>query len=151
MFEEGNLLLFTPFYFKNGAMPQPKFFLVLKAFDGNMLLASLPTSKDHVPSDISVKPGCFEDSKRQVNVFVFLAGESVACHPLTNREFAFSLNTFIYGADLETYPVSVFEKQIADHLSEVNLIGKILEPVYRDLRECLKHSRMVKNKYKRLF
>ena len=24
MFEEGNLLLFTPFYFKNGAMPQPK-------------------------------------------------------------------------------------------------------------------------------
>ena len=113
MFEEGNLLLFTPFYFKNGAMPQSKFFLVLKAFDGN--------------------------------VFVFLAGESVACHPLTNREFAFSLNTFIYGADLETYPISVFEKQIADHLSEVNLIGKVVEPVYRDLRECLKHSRMVKN------
>lgn len=116
-----------------------------------MLLASLPTSKDHVPSDISVKPGCFEYSKRQVNVFVFLVGESVARHPLTNRKFAFSLNTFIYGADLDTYPVSVFEKQIADHLSEVNLIGKILEPVYSDLRECLKHSRMVKNKYKRLF
>lgn len=32
MFEEGNLLLFTPFYFKNGALPQPKFFLVLKVF-----------------------------------------------------------------------------------------------------------------------
>ena len=145
MFEEGNLLLFTPFYFKNGAMPQSKFFLVLKAFDGNMLLASLPTSKDHVPADVSVKSGCFEDSERRVNVFVFLAGESVACHPLTNREFAFSLNTFIYSAHLETNPISVFEKQIADHLSEVNLIGKVVEPVYRDLRECLKHSRMVKN------
>lgn len=64
MFEEGNLLLFTPFYFKNGALPRPKFFLVLKVCDGNMLLASLPTSKDHVPSDMSVKSGCFEDSKR---------------------------------------------------------------------------------------
>lgn len=151
MFEVGNLLWFTPFYFKNGAIPQPKFFLVLKAFDGNMLLASLPTSKDHVPSDVSVKSGCLEDLERRVNVFVFLAGEVVACHPFTNQKFAFSLNTFIYGADLETYPVSVFEKQIADHLSEVNLVGKVVESVYSDLKECLKHSRMVKNKYKRLF
>lgn len=30
MFEEGNLLLFRPFLFKNGATPQDKFFLVLK-------------------------------------------------------------------------------------------------------------------------
>ena len=44
MFEEGNLLLFRPFMFKNGATPKDKFFLVLGNVDGNLLLASLPTS-----------------------------------------------------------------------------------------------------------
>ena len=49
MFEEGNLLLFRPFIFKNGATPKDKFFLVLeKDIQGGLLLASLPTSKDHV-------------------------------------------------------------------------------------------------------
>ena len=31
MFEEGNLLLFTPFYFKNGALPQPKILFGVKS------------------------------------------------------------------------------------------------------------------------
>ena len=49
MFEEGNLLLFRPFIFKNGVTPKDKFFLVLgKDIQGGLLLASLPTSKDHV-------------------------------------------------------------------------------------------------------
>ncbi len=48
MFEEGNLLFFRPFLFKNGATPENKFFLVLKKLDGDILLASLPTSKNHV-------------------------------------------------------------------------------------------------------
>lgn len=58
MFEEGNLLFFRPFLFKNGAESQDKFFLVLKKLEGDILLASLPTSKDHVPSDLEVKHGC---------------------------------------------------------------------------------------------
>lgn len=52
MFEEGNLLLFHPFLFKNGAPSKDKFFLVLEKTDDDLLLASLPTSKDHVPSDV---------------------------------------------------------------------------------------------------
>lgn len=53
MFETGNLLLFKPFLFKNGALPKNKFMVVLgKDADGSMVLASLPTSKDYVPSDM---------------------------------------------------------------------------------------------------
>lgn len=56
MFETGNLLFFRPFIFKNGAEPQDKFMVVLGLdTNGNMVLASLPTSKDHVPSDIDVE------------------------------------------------------------------------------------------------
>jgi len=57
MFEEGKLLRFEPFIFKNGAAPKPKYLLVLKIMDHQLLLASLPTSKDHIPSDIPVRTG----------------------------------------------------------------------------------------------
>lgn len=52
MFKEGNLLKFKPFIFKNGACPKDKYFLVLKEMENTMILASLPTSKDHVPTDV---------------------------------------------------------------------------------------------------
>ena len=66
MFEAGNLLFFRPFVFKNGASPKNKFMVVLgQDAVGNTVLASLPTSKDHVPSDIEVKGGCIDLSDRQ--------------------------------------------------------------------------------------
>ena len=83
MFEKGNLLLFRPFVFKNGAMPKDKFFLVLENVDGNLLLASLPTSKDHVPSDVEVKHGCLDLAERFVNVFVFGCG--ITLHSRTHN------------------------------------------------------------------
>lgn len=108
MFESGNLLLFRPFLFKNGAVPKDKFFLVLENKGGELLLASLPTSKDHVPSDVEVRHGCLDLSERFVNVFVFLSGEEILCRPSGER-FSFSKNTFVYGADLDIYRVSQFE------------------------------------------
>lgn len=151
MFEAGNLLFFKPFFFKNGALPKNKFMVVL-GHDavGNMVLASLPTSKDHVPSDIEVKGGCIELFDRQFNVFVFLANENVAVATNGCTPFSFDVNTFIYGADLDTYPVITFHQQITEKLAEVELIGRISESYFTALKECLKNSKMVKNKYKRI-
>lgn len=72
MFEEGNLLRFVPFLFKNGAVPKPKYFVVLKSLNGDMLLASLPTSKDHIPADMTMGRGCLDVPERRLNIFVFL-------------------------------------------------------------------------------
>lgn len=93
MFEEGNLLLFRPFMFKNGATPKDKFFLVLGNVDGNLLLASLPTSKDHVPSDVEVKHGCLDIAERFVNVFVFISGEEIL-NRVNGERFSFRKNNF---------------------------------------------------------
>lgn len=149
MFEEGNLLKFEPFLFKNGATPKPKYFIVLKDLKGDMLLASLPTSKDHVPADMEVKRGCLEVSERQLNIFVFLAKEVVAMDE-DDKEFAFPFNTFIYGADIDTYPLSAFEKQLKEQATSVFLIGKLQCAIFQELKECLKSSRIVKNKFRRL-
>jgi hypothetical protein len=151
MFEAGNLLFFKPFIFKNGALPKNKFMVVLgQDVNGNTLLASLPTSKDHVPGDIEVKGGCIDLPNRQVNVFVFPAGENVAVEQNGGAPFSFDVNTFIYGADLDTYPVITFHQQMVEKFAEVEFIGRISESYFIALKECLKKSKMVKNKYKRI-
>lgn len=149
MFEKGNLLLFRPFVFKNGAMPKDKFFLVLENTDGCMLLASLPTSKDHVPSDVEVKHGCIDLSERFVNVFVFLSGEEILCKSNGER-FSFSKNTFVYGANLDMYQVSQFELQERSAQTQIELVGRIDAELFEELVDCLAGSKMVKNKYRRM-
>lgn len=118
--------------------------------NGNTILASLPTSKDHVPNDVEVKGGCIDFPDRRVNVFVFLANEEITVPQDGSISFSFDVNTFIYGADLDTYPITAFQEQINDKLTEVELKGKISDNHFTALKECLKNSKMVKNKYKRV-
>lgn len=149
MFSEGHLLYFDPFKFHNGTQ-KPKFFVVLKHDGNGLLLASLPTSKDHIPSDMPVRQGCYEHPEKNINVYVFMAGQSVAMHPETQETFCFDKNTFVYGADINTYPVAEFEEQ--SRLGEMKIIlkGKMEAGLFDDLRDCLKKSACVKNKFKRI-
>lgn len=144
MFEKGNLLKFKPFYFKNGAPAKDKFFVVLKNIDGKLVLASLPTSKDHVPSFMTVQHGCIQKPDAMINVFVFMAGEKVT------DSFAFPLNTFIYASDLDEYPVSEFSRQIEAGETDVEVIGKIKTDSYSELIDCLKSSSTLKRKYRKI-
>ena len=90
MFEPGNLLYFNPFIFPDGGEPKAKFFVVLGEVEGTLLLASLPTSKDHIPSDVEVTSGCLEIAERMVNAYIFMANDVV-----TEKGFFFENNTFI--------------------------------------------------------
>ena len=45
MYEAGDLLKFSPFKFKNGNQPKPKYFIVLGHIDKKVMMATLPTSK----------------------------------------------------------------------------------------------------------
>ena len=149
MFEAGSLLLFKPFLFKNGAMPKDKFFLVLEQMEGEVLLASLPTSKDHVPSDVEVKHGCLEMADRFVNVFVFMAGERIVFRE-NGEYFSFSKNTFVYGANLDLCHVSQFELQEQLEQTVIEKIGILDAEIFAELKECLANSKMVKNKYRKI-
>ncbi len=149
MFEEGNLLLFRPFVFKNGALPKDKFFLVLGNMDGELLLASLPTSKDHVPSDMEVKHGCLDLAERFINVFVFMSGEEIAVRE-TGEVFSFSKNTFVYGANLDVYNVSQLELQERLSQTSIERVGVLKAELLAELKDCLANSQMVKNKYRKI-
>lgn len=143
MFEPGNLLYFNPFIFPDGGDPKPKFFIVLGEIDETVLLASLPTSKDHIPSDIEVKSGCLEIPDRMVNAYIFLANEVV-----TDNGFFFEKNTFIYGQNIKTYNSVAFLGQTASGKVVIEKKGKLKDEVFTALKDCLKNSDSVRKRYK---
>ena len=95
------------------------------------------------------KHGCLDLSERYVNVFVFISGEQVAIRD-TGESFSFSKNTFVYGANLDIYNVSLFEQQERFSQTKIELIGKLKQNLLTDLKKCLSESKMVKNKYRKI-
>lgn len=144
MFEVGNLLLFNPFIFKNGMPPKRKFFVVLGIIEDEIVLASLPTSKDKVPTKYDGLLGCINDDEQRFNIFKFQAGV-----PVTDKGYRFTKDTFIYGEQLDTYPISEFLKQKITDGIEICELGRISDDVFDNLQKCLKNSAKVKRKYKR--
>ena len=143
MFEPGNLLYFNPFIFPDGGEPKPKFFVVLGEIDETILLASLPTSQDHIPSDVEVKLGCLEIPERMVNAYTFMANEEV-----TDTGFFFEKNTFIYGQNIKTYNSVAFLVQTTSGKMVIEPKGKVKDDLFTALKECLKNSDAVRKKFK---
>lgn len=143
MFEPGNLLYFNPFIFPDGGDPKPKFFVVLGEVDETVLLASLPTSKDHIPSDVEVTSGCLDIPERMVNAFTFLANEVV-----TDNGFFFEKNTFIYGQNIKTYNTIAFSEQEKAGETEIELKGKLKADLFTALKDCLRNSDAVRKRFK---
>lgn len=140
MYPEGQLLCFAPFVFKNGAEPKKKYYIVLKHMDDKMMMASLPTSKNHIPSDVPLASGCINIPERAVNAYVFFPEEKVTdC-------FSFVLPTFVYGEQVDEYS----REYIENMKSEIEDLGKISDETMANLRNCLKQSVLIKRKYRKL-
>ena len=144
MFEPGNLLYFNPFIFPDGGGSKPKFFVVLGEIDETVLLASLPTSKDHIPADVEVKSGCLEIPERMVNAYTFMANEVV-----TDTGFFFNINTFIYGQNIKAYSSIAFLSQTASGETVIEEKGKLKDDLFSVLKDCLKNSDAVRKRFKK--
>lgn len=134
---EGTLLYCDPFVFKNGAAPKPKFFIVLANMDDGVMLASLPTSKDHVPVDVEVVRGAVNIPERAVNAYVFEAGD------LVTDSFAFPRRTFVYGEQVDDYT----EDDLNGMGASIQILGVLKPEILADLRACLKQAANIKRKY----
>ena len=146
MFLEGQLLYFTPFYFKNNNEPANKFFIILRNVDGNTVVASLPTSKANPSSLINISHGCINIADRMFNCYLFQAGRKVC-----KNGFCFELNTHVYGNQVDTYTF--------DELTKGNTIkegihyivkGELDTVELNSLQDCLIKSNNIKNRIRRL-
>jgi hypothetical protein len=145
MFAEATIVYFDPFYFKNGNTAKPKYFVVLKNIDNKNILASLPTRNDAIPAKDEVEEGCVELPQINLNCFVLSNQKEV-----TTCGKKLDFKTFIYGHQLDTYETSFLKEIYPLENTDYTIWGKMKPDIFKLLLTCLKTSKSVKQKYKKL-
>ena len=145
MDKEGDILYFDPFYFKNGNKSKPKYFIILKVIEGKALLASLPSSLDFRPSTVLDNHGCIEIPEASFNCYIFQANYKV-----TTNNWAFPLDTYVYGQQIDEYEISILKDIYPVEGLDYKIIGTLLISEFEKLISCFKNSANVKRKFKRL-
>lgn len=144
-FQEGAILYFDPFIFSDGGKPKPKYFLVLKVLDNVCLLASLPTSKDFVPSTIEKIHGCIERPDINFNCYYF-DPNVVIC----DNGFAFPVETYVYGYRLQTFKLDTLLLQEITDKTVIDECGILITDEYTAIIKCLSASPTVKRNFRRI-
>lgn len=145
MFEEGNIIYFDPFYFKNGNPAKAKYFIVLKNQNDTTILASLPTRKDAIPMFAEIENGCIELPEFNFNCFV-ISNQII----VTDCGKKFDFKTHIYGHQLDDYHVSFLNEIYPLENSDYIIWGKMKDYIFKDLIECLMNSKSIKRKYRKM-
>lgn len=143
MFEEGNIVYFTPFYFPNGkSAPKPKYCIILKSIKGETIIASLPTRTDSIPNGITIQTGCIEMPSINLNSFIFdTATEITECGKY------FDFETFVYGHQLDFYSIDLFNDIYRIEGTDYEIFGKLKQHLFESLLTCLRNSKSVKKKF----
>lgn len=102
MYKQGQILYFEPFYFLNGNTSKNKYFIVLKQVGEEIIVASLPTSKDFVPRFIPKGHGCLKSDEANFCCYYFEQDKSI-----TNNNWAFSRDTYLYAEQIDIYELSL--------------------------------------------
>jgi hypothetical protein len=145
LFSERQIIYFSPFYFKNGNTAKNKFFIVLKNINNITIIASLPTRTNKIPSFIKQAHGCINDDDRCFNCYFFEADR-----PVCENGFCFPLPTFIYGNEVEDYEVRILKSVYPIEGVDYTIAGSLLKSEYDALINCLKTSKSVYRKIKRM-
>lgn len=144
MGNEGDILYFDPFYFKNGNSSKRKYFIVLKIIGETSIIASLPSSKNFLPAKIIKKHGCIEVSEACFNCYIF-EGK----HIDTTNGWSFPLDTYVYGQQIDEYELSILKDIYPVQDLDFQIIGNLTAQEFTLLKDCFTKSSNVKRKYKR--
>jgi hypothetical protein len=145
MFEEGNIIYFDPFYFKNGNTAKPKYFIVLKNDANKNIIASLPTRNDYVPEKEEIENGCIELPEINFNCFVISNTLEV-----TDCGKIFDFKTHIYGHQIDSYDKTSLKEIYPIEGSDYEIWGKMKSKIFKSLIDCIKNSNSTKRKFKRI-
>lgn len=145
MFKEGTIIYFDPFYFKNGNTAKPKYFVVLKNQADQNILASLPTRTDSIPQKEEIDNGCIELPSINLNCFVISDDIEV-----TECGKTFDFKTHIYGHQIDVYEIEFLKEIYPLENTDYEIWGEMKNEIFLSLIECLKNSKSVKRKYRKI-
>lgn len=147
MFSPRQIIYITPFYFKNGNKPKPKYFIVLANDGDKTIVASLTTRTNHVPSFVTQVHGCINLDERCYNAYVFEPGKVVGD---SGFFFPDPRPTFIYGGEVDDFDIATLESIYAIEGIDYEIRDTLKQDEYEAIIKCLQASRSVKRKIKRL-
>jgi hypothetical protein len=146
MYTPGTILYFTPFYFPDGGGSKNKYFLVLAAGKDDLLVASLPTSKDHIPGSIKKRHGCINDDAARVSCYFFEAGRVIS----TCGTFNFERDTFVYGEQITFADKGAMQDFYRKEGKDYRVVCRLSNTEFQSVKDCLKSSGVVRNKFKKV-
>ncbi|MBA7556050.1 hypothetical protein ES705_48747 [subsurface metagenome] len=146
MYTPGNIIYFTPFYFSDEFSPKRKYFIILEVETGNNnILASLPTRSDHVPSSIAKRHGCINKAEINFNCYYFKNDRII-----TKSVWGFPKETYAYGEQLQLLPIEDLKSKYKIENVDYKIMGKLEDCEFKAIIACMRDSRTVKRKYRRL-
>jgi len=134
------LLYCKNFQFNNGNLPKDKYFIVLKRDKNHLIIGSLPTRTNKIPSFIDIEHGCINKDDRCFNCYLFKE-KRVIC----DNGFYFDLPTFIYGDEIETYDGLIIDANYILNQS-YTIEGKLTSEEFTNLINCILKSSSVKKR-----
>lgn len=135
----GNLLYIPNFTFKNGTS-KDKYFLIVACTDQSIVVASLPSSQNHVPSQLTIEHGCIDNPTGSFNCYHFEANRTIC-----QDGFSFPKPTFIYSEWVDMYTNADLSKIISYEMK-----GKLTKRELASVIECFKNSKKTIRKIKKL-
>jgi hypothetical protein len=143
VFLPGQIIYFTSFQFKNGNAAKAKYFVVLANIENSIIIASLPTRTNTVPSFISTNHGCINSDERCYNSYLFEKDRVIG-----KNGFSFDMPTFIYDDQVEDYQLELLD---ASYIEDVDyrIIDVLVKNEFDAIINCFKNSNSVKFKIKR--
>ncbi len=118
-------------------------FIVLEAKEW-VLIASLPTSQDHIPGYIEKTHGCIDLPEANFNCYFFKSN-----YPITDEGWSFPRDTYVYGPQINEFNKDSFNDIYAISGVDYEIIGKLTNDEFNSLINCIKNSKSVKRKIRR--
>jgi len=143
MFLPRQIIYFSSFQFKNGDAPQTKYFIVLANIENNIIIASLPTRTNSVPSFVTSTHGCINIDERCYNSYLFEKQKIIG-----EKGFFFDMPTFIYGDQVEDYRLELLDANYIEGIDYV-ILDMLLQKEFDAVINCFKNSNSVKFKIKK--
>lgn len=144
MFDLFHIIYFTPFYFPDGTSAKPKYFIPIHQDGENLIFAYLPTSQDYIPDSL-LNHGCINIPAKQISCYCFKKDR-----PVTNCEFSFEKNTFIYAYQMGEFNQKLMNEIYSKKDVDYTVIGELCQNEKKAFIKCLLESSFVKRKIKRI-
>jgi hypothetical protein len=116
----------------------------LRNIDGATIIASLPTSINHLPSFLTAQHGCINDDPSGVNCYLFEQQKAIC-----ENGFCFPFHTYVHGYEVSDYEISTFQKVYRVEGKDYEIKGKLRDDELAALIKCIVESGSIRNRIKK--